>query len=308
VPPQSAFTEATKAKLLLMLLALCWGLTWPAQKIALDELSPWKARLFGFAIGAACLIALCKVQGRPLAVPNRRDRIHILFASLFNVAAFGLFSTFAQLEATTSRVIIINYSMPIWGSLLAWLVLRERLTLYTTIGLVLCAAGLSVLVYPVASVQTPVGLWLALGCALSWAAGTVYMKWARIEGDLLAITAWQIAIGVAVLGAGSLIFEGAPVIQPLKLETWIAIVFCGMFGTGLGYFLWYHIIGKLSTATASLGSLANPVVGIVGSVILLGERPTTADIIGFALILAAAVCVLLAPAQDAVAKLQAPVS
>ena len=97
-------------------------------------------------------------------------------------------------------------------------------------------------------------------------------------------------------------------IQPLKLETWLAIAFGGLFGTGLGYFLWYHVIGKLSTATASLGSLANPVVGIVGSVILLGERPTTADMIGFALILMAAVCVLVAPARNAVAKSQAPVS
>ena len=277
-------------------------------EIALDELSPWKVRLLGFAIGAVCLIALVKVQGRTLAVPRRRDWGHIVIASLFNVAAFGLFSTFAQLAATTSRVVIVNYSMPIWASLLAWLILRERLTLSTTIGLALCVAGLSVLVYPVASAETPIGLWLALGCALSWAAGTVYMKWSRIEGDLLAITAWQLVIGVIVLGALSLIFEGVPVIQPLKLETWLAIAFGGLFGTGLGYFLWFHVIGKLSTATASLGSLANPVVGIVGSVILLGERPTTADMIGFALIFAAAICVLVAPARNAVAKSQAPVS
>ena len=284
--------DATKAKLLLVLLSLCWGLSWPAQRIALYELTPWTVRGLGFSIGAVCLFALAKLQGSRLAVPRRRDWLHIGIASLFNVVAFGLFSTFAQLDATTSRVIIVNYSMPIWASLMAWLVLRERLNTSATIGLVLCVAGLTVLVYPVAAVRTPVGLWLALGCALSWAAGTVYMKWAQIKGDLLVITAWQIAIGAVVLIVGSVIFQGWPTIEPLRLETWLALVFTGFLGTGLGYFLWFHIIGKLPTATASLGSLANPVVGIIGSALLLGERPTAADIIGFALIFAAAACVL----------------
>jgi drug/metabolite transporter (DMT)-like permease len=49
--------------------------------------------------------------------------------------------------------------------------------------------------------------------------------------------------------------------------------------------------------TASLGVLSVPAVGVVSSVILLGERPTLSDIAGFALILAASACVLLAPAR-----------
>jgi drug/metabolite transporter (DMT)-like permease len=44
---------------------------------------------------------------------------------------------------------------------------------------------------------------------------------------------------------------------------------------------------------ASLGSLSNPIVGIIGSVILLGDRPTVSDIVGFALIFSAAACVLI---------------
>jgi drug/metabolite transporter (DMT)-like permease len=284
--------DAAKAKLLLVLLSLCWGLSWPAQRIALDELTPWTVRGLGFAIGAVCLFVLAKTQGSNLAIGSRRDWMHVVIASMLNVVAFGLFSTFAQLDATTSRVIIVNYSMPIWASLMAWIVLRERLNTAAAIGLVLCIAGLTVLVYPVASVQTPIGLWLALGCALSWAAGTVYMKWAQIKGDLLVITAWQIAIGAVVLNIGAVIFHGWPTFEPLRLETWLALIFTGFLGTGLGYFLWFHIIGKLPTATASLGSLANPVVGIIGSAIILGERPTVTDIVGFALIFAAAACVL----------------
>ncbi len=72
----------------------------------------------------------------------------------------------------------------------------------------------------------------------------------------------------------------------------LALLFTGFIGVGLAYFLWFAIIERLPTATASLGSLATPVVGVGSSMLLLGERPTAADVLGFVLILAAAACVL----------------
>ena len=293
--------EATKGKLLLVLLAFCWGLSWPALRIALDELTPWATRFLGYCIGAATLIVLLKLQGRSFHIPFGRNWIHVFNAGMLNVVAFGLFGTFAQLSTATTRVIIINYSMPIWSSILAWLILRERPNAWVGVGLVLCIAGLSVLVYPVAaaSLQEPTGLVLAFLCALSWAAGTIYMKAIRIEGDLLAVTMWQIAVGAVVFGIGYLAVVGPPAVEPLQLRTWLGVCYSGLFGTALAYFIWYNIIGKVSTATASLGTLANPVIGVIGSVILLGERLTVADTIGFALIFAAAACVLLQPRPPA---------
>ena len=119
------------------------------------------------------------------------------------------------------------------------------------------------------------------------------MKWARIKGDLLAITFWQVVVGVVAFAVGYLIFEGAPKIEPLQWRTWGGILFNGVLGTGIAYFIWFNIIGRLSTAMASLGSLVNPVVGVIGAAILLGDRPTIPDTIGFALIFSAAACVML---------------
>jgi drug/metabolite transporter (DMT)-like permease len=49
--------------------------------------------------------------------------------------------------------------------------------------------------------------------------------------------------------------------------------------------------------SASLGVLASPVIGVLSSMLLLGERPTLADTVGFALIFAAAASVLIQPQQ-----------
>jgi drug/metabolite transporter (DMT)-like permease len=304
--PKSAMTDATVAKLLLIALAFCWGLSWTAMRVALDEVSPWAMRLIGYSIGSVTLLTLLKAQGRSLVIPRGKDRLHVLAAALILAVGFGVAGSFAQLMANTSRVIIVNYSMPVWGSLMAYVVLRERINSRDAIGLVLCVLGLTVLVYPVAekSLREPIGLLLAFVCALCWGAGTVYMKWARIKGDLLAVSFWQVVIGACVFAMLYPIFQGVPKFEPLQWRTWAGLLFNGVLGTGVAYFIWFNIIGRLSTAMASLGALINPVVGVIGAVIILGDRPTASDIIGFALIFSAAACVMIPqrqkPAPDAV--------
>ena len=45
----------------------------------------------------------------------------------------------------------------------------------------------------------------------------------------------------------------------------LSILFIGLFGVGLAHFLWWAIVGKLPTITASIGSLLVPVVGVIAS-------------------------------------------
>jgi drug/metabolite transporter (DMT)-like permease len=288
-------SDATIAKLLLVALSFCWGLSWTAMRVALDEVSPWTLRLIGYSIGAATLLILLKAQGRKLAIPFGRDWLHIIAAALFLAVAFGVAGSYAQLMASTSRVIIVNYSMPVWSSVMAYFVLGERVNRRSAIGLALCIAGLAVLIYPVAenSLREPIGLLLALCCAFGWAGGTVYMKWARIQGDLLAVTFWQVMVGVATFAVFYGVLVGVPHYAPLQWRTWEGLLFNGIFGTGIAYFIWFNIIGRLTTAMASLGSLINPVVGVIGAMIVLGDRPTLPDAIGFALIFSAAAVVLM---------------
>jgi drug/metabolite transporter (DMT)-like permease len=75
----------------------------------------------------------------------------------------------------------------------------------------------------------------------------------------------------------------------------MALGFAALVGSAFAYLLWFEIIRRLPATTASLGVLSVPVIGIVASVLILGERPTITDILGSALILAAAAGVLLAP-------------
>jgi drug/metabolite transporter (DMT)-like permease len=292
VPQASRPARDNTAILLLVLLSLAWGLSWPAIRIALDEVAPWTVRVVGYATGTLFMFAIVQLQGRKASLPPGVYG-HVIISAVLNILGFGLLTTFAQLHVMTARVVIVSYSMPVWASLMAWLLLGERLNTASVVGLLLCVSGLTVLVYPVAFTGDPIGLLLALGAALSWAAGTIYVKWARVPGDRVVMTAWQLAVSFVVTAIGVVAFEGVPHLWPLSWPVLLALAFHGPVGTGIAYFLWFSIIGRMPAATASLGSLCVPVVGILSSVILLGERPSVADAIGFTLIFAAATTVLL---------------
>jgi drug/metabolite transporter (DMT)-like permease len=278
----------------LMLIALCvvWGVTWPIMRIALREVPPLTMRTTSTLVGGIILFAMCFVVSRDLRLPGIRSWAHVFVAALLNVASFSVFSTFAQLAAATSRVAVVSYTMPIWTVVLSWVFLRERPTGMQPLAIALCVAGLAILIYPLTAAGIPLGIVLALGTGVSWAAGTVYLKWARVEADPMALAAWQVAIALLVIGACMVIFEGGPDFHAAHADGIIATILSGVLGTGIAYGLWFSIIRKLPATTASLGVLGSPVIGVISSVAFLGERPTAPDIIGFALILAASACVL----------------
>jgi drug/metabolite transporter (DMT)-like permease len=287
-------SESVKARLLLVVLCIGWGTTWVTMRMALEEIPPFSMRVATLSLGMAVLTAFARVQGRTLAISSRRTWMHICFASLLNIVAFSMFTPFAQLAADTSRVAILVYTMPIWAAMLALPILGERMTSTRTVALALCVAGMAVLIAPLAGLGIPLGIMLALGAAVSWAAGTVYLKWARLDGDPMAVTIWQLVFGVAAVAVCLVIFEGT-----LHLNTgpraMFGLVYSGIIGSGLCYFLWFDIVRRLPASTAALGILASPVIGVITAMIVLGERPTFYDAIGFALMLGASAIVVLRP-------------
>lgn len=288
------------ARLMLAVLGLIWGITWPVMKIALNEIPPLTMRGTAAVLGAVTYFALCVVMRRSLRISSLKIWGHVLVASLLNIVAFSLFSAFAQLAATTSRVAILAYTMPIWAVLLAWAFLGERPSRVQTTALLLCATGLAILIYPLTTNGVPLGIMFALAIGVCWAGGTVYLKWAQIKADQMGVGSWQMTIAAIILAATMLLFDGRPHFGGAHVDGLLATAWTGIASSGIAYALWFTIIRRLPAVTASLGVLTSPVIGVIGSFFILGEVPTTADMIGFALIFVASACVLLT--RQSVAK------
>jgi drug/metabolite transporter (DMT)-like permease len=299
--------ESTNARLLLLLCGSCWGLMWPLITIGLSGLSPWSMRLISFTVGATTLMIAVGLSGRSLAVRGAMTWVHLTVSSILNIVAFGVFTAFAILVTSTGRVAVVSYSFPVWACLMAWPILGEKLRGTVALALALCIGGLGVLIWPVIGTAGATGLALSVVAAVMWAAGTIYLKLIRIPGDPIANTAWQMVIAALLMLVCHLIFQGLPTFELAPAKAVVATVVNGLVGSAFCYFLWYHIVGRLPATTAALGSLLSPAIGVLLSALVLGEVPSTSDVIGFGLIFAAAMTVILrrpakVPAADAATR------
>lgn len=286
--PRAALS-AHRNLLAVPLLALLWGLNWPAVKTVLAEVAPWTLRTTGMGLGALLLFGLACLRGQSLRVP-RAHWPRLLAAGVLTVAAFNLLVAFAQLSGSTSRAAIVTFTMPVWAIALAWPVLGERPDARRWAALALGVAGLLILAAPIVRAGTlPAGIVYSLGAGFCWAAGLVFIKRFPVDAAPLSSTAWQLLVGAVTAGIGMLAVEGVPVPKALSAAASVALAFHVVLATALAYFIWFEVMTRLPAGVAALGTLMVPVVGVSSAMWLLGERPSPFDLAGFGLILAAAV-------------------
>src|SRR5437773_10006394 len=94
----------TTARLMLIGISLAWGLTWPAMRIALDEVPPFSLRVVTLGLGAGALFLVARWQGRSFALGSAKNAAHLLVSGVLNVLSFSLFSVIAMMFASTGRV------------------------------------------------------------------------------------------------------------------------------------------------------------------------------------------------------------
>lgn len=268
------------------LLALLWGVNWPAVKIALSELPPFVLRSIGLSSGSLILLAAALLLGRRLAI-ERASLPPLLMAGALNIASFNIFTAFAQLSTTTSRAAILTYTMPIWSVVLAALILREPIGRAKVIAVAVGALGIGLLAMPVFESGQTAGIVLPILAALAWALGTIVLKKWPLKGDPIATTAYQLMIG-AVISIVCLFVSGETAPPSVSAEVVAAMLFHIVGATAGAYLLWFTILSRNAASTSALLSFAVPVVGVLSAMLLVGDRPTIVDVLGFAAILMAA--------------------
>jgi drug/metabolite transporter (DMT)-like permease len=278
-----------------LLLALSWGLNWPAIKIVLGEVPPFALRTAGLGAAALLLLACARWQGRRL-VPPRESWAGIAAAGALSIVAFNFCTAFAQLSTTTSRAAVLTYTMPTISALLAWVLLGERPGRRGALAVLLGALGIALLAWPALRGGTGAASWrgplFALGAALAWALGTIVTKKVAPVHDRVVATGWQLALGGA---CGALASALAGETWPRSLSPMVALAlgYHIVVATAFAYVLWYRLLDSASATVSSLTALAVPVVGVLGAMALVGDRPGALDWAGFVLVLGAATLVLL---------------
>jgi len=265
----------------LVALTLIWGFNWIVMKQALVHADALVFNVQRTWVAVAVLFgALVVRRGRLLP----EDWIAAIVTGFFQTTINFLSTTMALAGGGAGRTSVLVFTMPFWTLVLAWPVLHERVRGLQWVAIGAALAGLVLVVQPWHwSGDLGPRLWAVLS-GFGWAAGTVATKHfqQRRRLDMLNFTAWQMLLGVLPLTLVALVLDSPPTQWSLAQAALTAYV--GAVSTAFGFLLWIAILRFLPAGTASLNMFAIPVIALVSSALVFGERLTAGEWTGIALI------------------------
>jgi drug/metabolite transporter (DMT)-like permease len=75
----------------------------------------------------------------------------------------------------------------------------------------------------------------------------------------------------ALTWVGTALFE-SPIRLPSLPITWLAVIWLGVLGSALGFFLWYYLLQEVGPTRAALVTYTMPLGGVLLGVIFLKEN------------------------------------
>jgi drug/metabolite transporter (DMT)-like permease len=267
-------TSVRTAYLFLLAMAVCWGGTWPAGKLAVEEVPPFTVAAARFLL-STLLLGLWASSRGPIARPTRSDLPLLLAMGLTAVAGYNaLFLYGLELAPATDGAIIVPGLAPVFTALLAWPLLGERIGPRGAGGLALAFAGLLFVVDPSGSVDRDrlLGDLLFVGGAVCWAVYSIVGRPATARFGAVTSTLYATGTGTLMLLPFSAAEQGWSDLGAARADAWLPIVYLAVFGTVLGFVFFYEGVSRIGASRAIAFALLVPIVGVLSSVALLGEH------------------------------------
>jgi drug/metabolite transporter (DMT)-like permease len=249
---------------------LAFSFSFPATKLAVDELDPW---LVAFA-RAAVAVALAAVYlgWRRAAWPDRGQRWRLAVVAGGVVVGFPLFSGLALTTAGSAHGAVVIALLPAATALAAVALAGER---PGPVFWLAAGAGLAiVLAFAVAESGgsfVAADAWLLLAtatCAIGYAQGGVL---ARELGGARTI-AWALVISAPLTVPVAVVLALTTDVAHASASAWAGFAYVSAVSMFLGFFAWYAGLARGGVARIGQIQLAQPLLTLVWSALLLGEH------------------------------------
>ncbi|MCV0402746.1 MAG: DMT family transporter [Chloroflexi bacterium] len=281
-------THDRTAYLMLTGMAVAFGGTWVAADVAVAAAPPFTIAALRFGIASILLFAWARLSGRPLSPIRLVDLPLIVGLALTAVAGYNwLFLTALTMAPATDGAIIVPGLAPLFTLLLAGLFLGERLGARGLVGTAIAAVGLLLVVTPSgeADGRRLLGDLLFITGAAFWGIYSVLARFAHRRFDAVSTTLYGTALGTLVLIPPALLEGGLDTVTTAPLDAIAGIGYLAVFGTVAAFVLFNLGVARIGAARASAFAFLVPIVGVLSSVALLGERLGPLTVIGGVIVL-----------------------
>ena len=240
----------------LILTTLFWGGTFIAGRLLSADLSPANSSFLRFAIASLSLLAIIKLSGRKLPIPQKGQWITLFLLGLTGVFGYNICFFTGLKYISAGRAALIIAFTPLTITLLAALFTNERLNFKQFGGILISLFG-ALLVISNGRLQLLFhggigpGEKALLGCVLSWALYSIIGRSILTRLSPLVTVCYSSIAGTLLLAIPAARDNLTGALYSITILNWFSLAYLGIFGTAIGFSLYYRgikIIGPSRTA------------------------------------------------------------
>ena len=274
----------------LILTMLFWGGTFIAGRILADSVPPTDAAFLRFALAAVSLAVLARLIDGKLTLPPKNQIVNLLLLGFTGVFCYNIcfFNGLKYIEAGRASLIIALNPMTITVG--AVLLFGERLSLLQCSGLLISLLGAIFVISngdPSILFSGGVGFGEAaiLGCVISWVAYSIIGRKVLTSMSPLSAVFYSALFGAIMLFLVTLKDRTLGEMTTYPVEAWLSLLFLGIFGTAVGFSLYYQAIRTIGAARSSVFINLVPLFSILLAWIILGETIKSSVLFGGVILL-----------------------
>jgi drug/metabolite transporter (DMT)-like permease len=275
--------------LVFVALGFFWGSSYLFIKIGVEAgLTPFTLVALRLLVGSLLLGTVVAVaRERPPRDPAMYGRIAIL--AFFAIALPFVLITVAEEQVPSSLAATLTAPVPLFAILFAAALLAERITIAKIVGIAVGLVGVAILMgFDVAQLgQTDVTPQLILvAAAVSYGFGGVFAR-RYVTGLRPMVTAFvEVTTAMLMAAACALLFENPiQLITTIQLPALEAVIWLGLFGSGLAYLAFFRLINAWGPTRTALVAYLLPVWGIALGFVILNEPIQPGLVLGTALVI-----------------------
>ncbi|KON68743.1 hypothetical protein AKG34_07975 [Peribacillus butanolivorans] len=273
----------TNTALLLIFLVVVWGVNWPLSKMALNYTPPILFAGTRTILGGLILLIFALPRYKKLRF-KKTWHFYLISASLNIILFYGL-QTVGLGFAPAGLFSAIVFIEPVLLGVFCWIWLGESMYGLKIIGLILGFAGVAIIsAGGFTGNVSAIGIILALGSALSWGLGTVFIKKTGDRVDSIWMVTLQLIMGgIFLLSVGSSV-ESWSNIQ-WELPFIINLLFISIFVIAFGWLAFFTLVGSGEASKVGSFTFLIPLIAILCSSFMLHEKITLNLLVGLLFIL-----------------------
>lgn len=270
-----------KAFLLALFTVTIWGSGFAAIRAGLfGGFTAGHLMVYRYLIASFVFLLYAVFSKSKFRLPDKKDLFPIFLLGVIGISLYHFGVTFGQLTISAGTTSMIVGSAPIFTTLIAVFILREKMAWYSWVGLGIGFIGIALITIGStgATFSFSSGLFLVFFATISTSFFFVYQKPLLLKYDPIHLTAyftWAGTIPMLFFVPG--LFD---TLQNATLEANLAAIYVGIFPAGISYATWAIAlsIGNVSTISSML--YLEPPIAILVAWIWLSELPSVLSMIG----------------------------